>query len=289
LHQFFSITLIYTSFRTFIEANGFFFIFIGNLFVVTNVLQLNLKQTMMKRNLTIVSLLLLLAISFIFNACKKTSTTPASDTQLLFAFSGDNPITPLDATTSTILAATQTASVSWTSGSANISAFKFEAKKNNTEIEITSKGLINIDLFTLLPTAIGATIDTGVYKEIELRVLLVKSTTTAIPLVLKGSYTSQSGVITPVEFDFNDDALIKVEVENIIVDGKTDLAAAIKLSTPKMVNGIVAADLDAATRSNGTIVISNASNTNIYNKIKTNLFLSTVWNGFEHREKSERK
>lgn len=246
----------------------------------------------------IIKALSALVLVLAFNACKKDSTPVTATTQVSFGVSAMNASNVLPAsvnspgiTTNAIgtTGAVATASITWTSGIANIASFKLEAKKKNTAIEITSKNLTNIDLFAITPAAISTAIDTGTYSEIELRVVLAKSATTAIPLTLKGNFTTQGGVIVPIELDFNDDAIIKVEAENITVDGKTDIAALAKINLTKLVGGMGSATLDAAVRTNGTIIISSTVNTTIYNKIKDNILLCGSWGGFSHHDKSERK
>jgi hypothetical protein len=188
----------------------------------------------------------------------------------------DNSTTNLSATTSTSGLATNSTftgipGLTFTSGTANISQFKFEAKRNGVEIEVTSKKLTNIDLFAASPSIAGVTIDTGTYREIELRAIFQKSAdTTAIPLQLKGSFTASGGTVIPIEFDLNDNATIKSEVEDVHVTSTTDFAALIHVHLRKLESGVTAADLEAAKLTNGILVISNSSNTAIYNKILSN-------------------
>jgi hypothetical protein len=251
-----------------------------------------------KSNQIIIGLCVLGMVS-IFSACKKgdASSSSVTDTQMSFALSASGNISPFSVTGGSdqlttnglSTSATSTASISWTSGVANVSGFKLEAKKKGTEVEISSRNLTSIDLFSTTPTTISTAIDTGTYREIELRVLFTKSTTATIPLTLKGNYTSTTGMVTPIEFDFNDDAVIKVEAENITVDGKTDVATIAKLDVTKLVNGFAASILDSAVRTNGAIVISSTSNTNIYNFIKANIVGCGRFGGFEHHDKHERR
>ncbi|MBC7399199.1 MAG: hypothetical protein H7289_04580 [Mucilaginibacter sp.] len=237
--------------------------------------------------------LYVLGIVSILSACKKSdSASPSSNTQLAFALSASGNVTPVTSAVSNGVQTTNaagSASISWTAGTANVSAFKLEAKKKGLEIEITSRNLTSIDLFAATPTTISAAIDTGTYREIELRVLFAKTSGSAIPLTLKGNYTSTTGTVTPIEFDFNDDAVIKVEAENVTVDGSTDFAALAKFDVSKLIGSGLAGALDAATRTNGTIIISSSSNTNIYNAIKSRITDCGKWGGFEHHDKSGRK
>ena len=252
-----------------------------------------------KLNQLIIGMCVLGMVS-ILSACKKNdnaSLSTSGNTQIAFALSANGSVSPVsvsgnaDGLTTNALTtnATGSASITWTSGIANVSGFKLEAAKKGLEIEITSRNLTSIDLFAATPATISAAIDTGTYREIELRVLFTKSTTAVLPLTLKGNYTSTTGTVTPIEFDFNDDAIIKIGAENITVDGSTDIAAIAKLDVSKLVTGFAASALDNAVRTNGTIVISSTSNTNIYNFIKANINGCGRWGGFEHRDKRERK
>ncbi|ASU33093.1 hypothetical protein [Mucilaginibacter xinganensis] len=232
-----------------------------------------------------------IALAFMFSACQKNGSSPSTTgTQLSFAMSADNSSTALPSSVGglTTNATTGTASIAWTSGIANIAYFKLEAKKGNTSVEIKSKALTNVDIFAPIPAKIAAAIDTGTYREIEIKIVLAKTTTANIPLTLKGNFTTAGGAVVPIEFDFNDDAIIKAELENITVDGKTDLATTIKFHLNKLLTNTAAAILDKADRVNGTIVISSTVNVALYNAIKAHFELCGEGKGFEHHDKSER-
>jgi len=229
----------------------------------------------------------ILAITLTFSACKKdNSQRSASGTQVNFALSADNSANSLSSSVNgAVTASTGSATVNWTSAVANIAYFKLDAKKANTEIEIKTKSLLNIDLFAITPSGISTAIDTGTYREIEIKALLAKTSTSAIPLTLKGTFTTPGGATVNVEFDFNDNAEVKAEAENVTVDGKTDLATTLKLHLNRLLFGVSPADLDAATRTGGIIIISNNSNVTIYNKIKDNFPSSCEDDGFHHHNR----
>src|ERR1700733_3116116 len=104
--------------------------------------------------------------------CKKTGSSPSSTTsQLSFEMQADNSTTNLSSSStglSTNSTFTGITGLTFTSGTANISRFKFEAKRQGVEIEISSRNLTNIDLFALSPKIAGVTLDTGTYREIEI-------------------------------------------------------------------------------------------------------------------------
>jgi hypothetical protein len=230
-------------------------------------------------------------ISLAVSSCKKDSsgTIVAATSEISFAVNTDNPSTTLDAVNGPVVQSTGTtavtAGVTWTSGIANIAHFKLEAKKNGVEKEISTSNLTNVDLFAAIPAFVKANIDTGTYKEIELRILLVKSTGADIPLTLKGTFTSKGGAVVPIEYDFNEDALIKLEAENITVDGTNNVTAGADMHLNKLLFGITSAQIDAATRTSGTIIISSSSNATLYAKVKLNVLLAFAARHFEKHHK----
>ncbi len=164
-----------------------------------------------------------------------------------------------------------TPAVNWTEGSANVSKFEFEAKKGNVKKEIEVKGLNNINLFAIDPSVVKSVIDTGTYREIELKLVLAKTTSTAIPLSLKGTFTATDGTTTPLEINVNDDLTVKVELDNVKIDASTDLKATFVLGLNKVLQGLSIADLSTATKTSGKVIISSTSNTALLNKVKINL------------------
>jgi hypothetical protein len=217
--------------------------------------------------------LLVLSGIILFSGCKKDSATPdaGSSTKIAFGVMADNLTTNLSAVNPNQVGVFSVSAVTWTFGEANIFKFKFEAKKGLTKTEIETSQLQSVNLFALSPTFINATIDTGTYKEIEVKVVLKESTTAAIPLLLKGTFTTGAGVAVPLELSINENLEIKVEVENVVVDNSTNVQSLVSLHLNKLLTGISSATLDAATRTDGKIVISRTSNVSLYTIIKTNL------------------
>ena len=115
---------------------------------------------------------------------KKTGNSPSSKTsQLSFQLKADNATSNLSATpignkVATNSTFTGIAGLKFTSAVANIDKFKLEAKRNGVEIEVSSKNLSNVDLFTLSPSIACVTSDTGIYKEVEIKVVLAHSADT---------------------------------------------------------------------------------------------------------------
>lgn len=170
-----------------------------------------------------------------------------------------------------IVAVNSNSSLTWTSGNVNVSEIDFEAKSKNAEIEFELKQAFNVDLFNLSPVLGSVTLPDAAYEEVELKLALRKSATSAVPLTLKGSYTDGSGTKTPVEFYFNEDIEVEVEAENLIVSGTNDYLGLINFQLNKFLTNIISADFSGAAKTNGVIVISSTSNIELYAKLKSNL------------------
>lgn len=161
-------------------------------------------------------------------------------------------------------------SITWSSGNIHISEIDFEAKSQNKEIEYELKQAVTVDLFNLSPLLGSITIPDGTYEEVELKLELKKSASN-IPLTLKGSYTDPNGAKIPVEFYFNENFEVEVEAENIVVNGTKDYLGLINVQLNRFMTNVVSTDLSSASRTNGVIVISDTSNSNLYAKLKANL------------------
>ncbi|MCX2575292.1 hypothetical protein [Pedobacter sandarakinus] len=224
----------------------------------------SLKQT--RIGLGVVGLALLS-----FSSCKKEGNANLNpESQITFSVKGDLTATSNSTNGVSLPTGTASATINWTEGTANVTKFEFEAKKGLVEKEIEVKGLTNINLFAINPEVVKSVIDTGTYREISLKLVLSKSTNGTIPLAFKGTFAGTDGA-TPVEISVNEDLTLKVEVENVKIDAATDLKATFVLGVNKILQGIGVAELNVATKTAGKVLISNTSNTALYNKIKTNL------------------
>ena len=212
--------------------------------------------------------------------CKKTGVAPSSSVSTVaFGVKSDNSVTNLAATnfSSTSLGSSASSSnpvattpqIKWTAGVANISMFKFEAKRAGVEREFSTANLLNVDLFALTPALVTTNIDTGTYSEIEVKLILTKSST-VLPLMLTGTFVNSLGATVPVELDLNDNLEIKAEAQNVIISSTSNLQSIFLLHLNQISAGITAADLNSAVLTNGKIIISSKSNVALYNKILSN-------------------
>jgi len=199
-------------------------------------------------------------------ACKKNSSTPkplSSTSHLALQMQASNLASIPDSLIK---------GLTWTAGIANISKFTFEAQIKGVSINVTSRNIDSVNIFSLNQTATYITLDTGIYREIEVKVFLEPSSDpNHLPLKLTGTFTNDSLKVIPIELDLNSDVTIRTEADNVHITGTADYTALVQMELFKLMAGVTAADLDHATLTGGKIIISKTSNNSIYWQIKSNV------------------
>ena len=199
-----------------------------------------------------VRMLTLIAVSMISLAsCKKDNTDNSGFT---FQLKTANPTSTVTRTMATVI---------WQSGFVNANLIKFEAKQSGNEVEFKSSVQRHIDLFAL-PSDIGnITVPAGVYDETEFKIFIAPNSG-APAFQLQGTVNN-----TPVTFQVDNNIFIKAEQRQVTLSGSNVALTTLNLSG--LTQGVSATDFANAIQTNGTIMISSSSNTNLYNAILTNL------------------
>lgn len=198
--------------------------------------------------------------ALILSSCKKENTTNTP--------SGINY--QLRATSPTsIISRTSAGNFTWTSGYAYATEIKFEAESRNVEVEYTSQIPQRIDLFTGVVNLGNITLPAGTYDEVEFEVTL-NSNIANSAFELNGQFTSGS-TTTPVLFKVLGEVEVETERNNVVITDNNSYKALTTLNLSLLTTGVTEIMLNNATRTNGSIIISSTSNSNIYNIILNNL------------------
>jgi hypothetical protein len=233
----------------------------------------------MKRNNSISNILksfsfVLLAITFLAS-CKKSSSTGTGKVALqLNAVNSGLVKTTSVSDLKTLSTPTTTNSfptgITWKSGYVYVSEIDFKAIKDNVAIKFKSEGSRKVDIFNVNASAGDFTIPSGVYSKIKLELEIGAPQGVKDP----GVYLSGTYGTTPIVFAFDESGNqfeVEVEGRNFTFDNTKDYSSLINLHLNLLLDGVSNADLDAATKTNGTIVLNSTTNTSIYNKAKQNL------------------
>lgn len=194
--------------------------------------------------------------------CKKDN----KDGSVRYQLKSTNPSSSLARTaTGSSASARLNGTLTWTSGFANATRIKFEAETNNREIEYKSTAKQRLDLFSAISSLGSITIPPGTYKEVEFKIEIAPAGNEPA-LELKGTYNG-----TPVTLRVDNAFEFKAEKEGVTITDNNGYTAITTLNLALLTQGITDADLSNATKTNGAIVISATSNTNLFAKIVNSL------------------
>jgi len=217
--------------------------------------------------------LLSLVTGTLVTSCSKDTTSPSA-TSLGVKIQAINKSFSLLKST-----ALTTPSFVWDSSFIFVSKIELEAEKqesemsgNSSEVHLEWNGLAKIDLFRLNSTIGNIVLQPGVYHEVSIKINSFGSDAGSLPdFYLSGSYTNSTGTVIPIEFVVHEDFEFRVKLEGSTLDAVNDYTSLINMNLTLLFAGIQSPDLDGATLTNGKIVISNTSNTSLYNNIIANL------------------
>ena len=217
------------------------------------------------------------------SACKKdTQVNSNSPSNLSFKMQGINRNVALPVTESGLKSASAiTASVVWDTARMIVSKVSFEAemrstltKEDSIEIEYSWRGPQTINLFDLSATIGSIMLPAGAYEKISLKVNSEKMDANGHPLFyLSGKYTNAAGTVIPLVISVTDPVSFKTEQkdDSIVSGGATDFTSTIQLYLDQLLLKVDPALLDNAVLTNGTLVISATSNSQLYLLILQNL------------------
>lgn len=214
------------------------------------------------------NLLAATALLPLFFSCKKESASKTSNTSsFAYQLNATNASSTLGRLATT--ERTDAATIQWKAGTASANQIKFEAKNSNGEVEFKQNIQQTIDLFATAPLLGTLNLSPGTYTEVEFKAFLSPAGNTNA-LTLNGSFTNNN-VTTPVSFQVATNVELKAEKANVTVAAGTNYSALNSLDLSVLTSGISQTDLLNATISNGTILISANSNSNIYKTMLANL------------------
>lgn len=240
----------------------------------------------MKAQILKISMLLILLIAAV--SCSKKKTPTPANKKLSYQFKVLNTKVSLTSSTrahsvNAVTLGTSAGTIDWQSGFANILSISFigdnidnnvnqsdtTADTNDTFVE---PSIYKVDLFGGNQLLGNVDIAKGTYHDAEIKIEL-QSSSTEPALYLKGVYASATGSV-PIELSLSEGGAqmeVIATAKNLTVGSKDSYIAFINMHLDKLMAGVSTADLDAATLSNGSILINPNNNTAIYDKIMANI------------------
>jgi hypothetical protein len=199
------------------------------------------------------------AVLLFFSSCVKDAGTGSSN----ISFQLKAAISPVNG-----------AAITWTAGSAGVASAKLEAKKNDsTVISLKSDPNAQVDLFGAVSIT-NIAIPTGTFRNVEFKSEL-QPLNSKPSLHLEGTYTA-GGVTTPISFDVSTAITIKSRRDSIVIAANANYTAITTVGLVTLTQDVTEADLKAADRTSGKIIISASSNIPVYTKMVANLAKTQV-------------
>ncbi len=161
------------------------------------------------------------------------------------------------------------AAITWTAGSAGVASTKIQAKKNDsTAVEFKSDPNAQVDLFGAVAIT-NIAIPTGVFRHVEFHAEL-QPLSSKPSLHLEGTYTA-GGVTTPISFDVTTPITVVSARDSIVIAANANYTAVTSVGLVTLTQDVTEADLKAADRTSGKIIISSTVNIPVYTKMLANL------------------
>jgi len=231
----------------------------------------------MRKEIVFTFLLALLTVGFF--SCEKSDSGNSGPTTLGVKIEAINKSFSLPVSSGTKSAAIGSESITWDSVHLVVSNLKFEAElksqvSHEDSIEISYKWT-GPELINLLDSnlSLGSfVLQPGFYDEIELKVSGDKEDAGDNPVFyLEGTYTGTNSTL-PIMVKVNQDVAFKSEQENVeITEESIEFFTYIQFYLDQLMAEVDPVDLENAQLSEGIIVISADSNSELYHTILGNL------------------
>ena len=162
------------------------------------------------------------------------------------------------------------AGIVWTIGNAGVVNTKLTAKKSDSSsVEFKASPNAQVDLFAAVMIS-NVAVPTGTYRNVEFRSEL-QPIGNKSALRLEGNYTA-GGVTTPIVFEVGTNITVRAQKDSIVIAAaNASYTALTTLGLVTLTQGVTEADLKAADRTSGKIIISSTTNAPVYDKMLANL------------------
>jgi hypothetical protein len=231
--------------------------------------QFSTKMKTMKT--TIIAILSFVTVLMV-TSCSKDSTGPSTASIGVKMQATNKSFFLLKSTALT------TPSFVWDSSFVIVSKIELEAEKQKSEmsgdpseVHLEWNGPVKIDLFRLNSVIANIPLQPGIYHEVSVKFNSYNSDAGSLPdFYLSGTYTNNDGTAIPIVFIVNEDFEFRVKLEGSTLDGVNDYTSLINMNLALLFAGVQSAELDGASLTNGKLIISNTSNSSLYESIIAN-------------------
>ena len=163
----------------------------------------------------------------------------------------------------------------FTSGKITIREVVFDGDNEAQSISRTIPQIADIDYATGAVTpAITIEVPPGNYTSVNLGIEM-QDNGSAPSTVIEGTYTNSSAEEVPIRFEFNSGEVFEASAASVTIAAGADIIGKITFDARDWFSTVTPAELDNAALTDGTIIVSESSNSAIFEKVAARLDVAT--------------
>ena len=237
---------------------------------------------MKQKNYLLIGLLITLGV---LASCQKNTSSNADQSALGFQIQAINKTFPVgtvldhsgNVTKDAVLsAAHNTGTFAFDTAVMNVSRIKFVAEehkinshRDSIEVTIEWSGPKTVDLFNMNDLIGQINLVQANYDRISVMMQSVRGDFGTSPVFyLAGTYTNDSAKVTPIRIIIDESISFSAEQSGAALDSASNWLNLVQVNLSLVMSHVRQANLDAATLTNGVIVVSSTSNTALYRNIR---------------------
>ncbi|GAO27752.1 hypothetical protein JCM15548_14602 [Geofilum rubicundum JCM 15548] len=161
------------------------------------------------------------------------------------------------------------------SGTITIREVVFDGEVGTTSVSRTKEQIADIDYATgAVSPEIVIEVPAGNYTGVNLGIELQDDGSDP-SVVIEGTFTNSSEEIIPIRFEFNSGEVFEANAASVTIADGADLVGKITFDAISWFSTVTPGELDNATLTEGTIIVSSTKNPDIFDKVADKLDVDT--------------
>ncbi|MFD0992402.1 hypothetical protein [Tenacibaculum geojense] len=222
-----------------------------------------------KINTKFVNMLLLASFFLLLTSCSEDEVSTNARVKLV--------VNTTSNTSGTQLRSSIQNQLNFSSGYITIREVVFDGENQSTNQSISRSheqiASVNYQTGAISPELI-VTVPGGLYSNVNLGIELQDDTSNP-SVVIEGSYTNSNNEELPIRFEFNSGEVFEANAQTVMINNNADIVGKITFDAISWFSTVTAEQLDSAILTNGVIVISSTSNTEIFSIVADKLDVDT--------------
>lgn len=163
----------------------------------------------------------------------------------------------------------------FTSGTITIREVVFDGENGSQSISRTIPQIADIDYATgVVSPAITIEVPPGDYTSVNLGIEM-QDVSAEPSTVIEGTYTNSNSEVIPIRFEFNSGEVFEASAASVAIEAGADIIGKVSFDALDWFSTVTVDELDNARLTDGTIIVSESSNSAIFDKVAARLDVGT--------------